>query len=410
MDLFADFLVSTGENDFDAEGGLTNLLTRKGYMLKLLLRGSAGFTTLQGGQKIRGDVMIREISTARNYKPREKQSWPDPQVLDNWEIPWRFTVDHMAWSDHEMVLNQPGGGTQQFVDMRKKLKMRCVTSLAHFMEDQCWALPVHADMEAFSGKVPNSLALFCNELEGSAGTNHGLYYSYRTAGGGNNEVMGLSKTTYGPTWDNARKGYARVGALTSGSGTHLFEAFDDIVLECNIQQLPGPDGASNSPAMSTHNVAVTNKKGYTNFMAALRVNQDWFRMDAQDPAYPGPKFNGIQLVYIPTLDTAPIYPTAANAAYGAETAYSTWDDTTNTSAYDSDAGTDTADNDGPRYHVIDFDWLHKGFHSARYFKMLGRKDPSNQVADHIVPVDNWHNNFCRDFRRQGCIYPIASLA
>lgn len=410
MDLFADFLLGTGEEDFDEMGGFTNLLTRNGYMLKLLLRGTPGFETLQGGKKIRGDVMIREISTARNYKPREKQSWPDPQVMDNWEVPYRFTVDHMTWSDQDTILNEGSDRTQIFINMRKKLKTRCVTSLAHFLEDQCWALPVWADMEKFNGRVPNSLALFCNELEGSAGTNHGLFYSYRTAGGGNNEVMGLSKTEYGPTWDNARVGYKRAGLITSGSGRHLFEAFDDLILECSIKQLPGPDGPAASPSTSTHNVAVTNKKGFTQFQAALRMNQDYFRMGEQDPAYPGPKFDGIQLLYIPALNTAAIYPTGQNAAYGAETAYSTWDDTTNNSAYDDEAGTDNVNNDGPRYHVLDFDWLHKGFHKARYFKMLGRKDPTDQVADHVVPVDNWHQNFCRDMRRQGCIYPTASIA
>lgn len=400
MDLFTDFLLSTGASDLGGPQGITNLLTRRGYLLKALLRGGPGFKTLQGGSSIRGDVMIRDVSTARNYKPNEKQSWPNPQVLDSWGIPWRFTVDHMTWNDQEVELNASANMSedaqaQAFVDMRKKIKMRCVTSLAHFLEDQLFAKPVYSDMELTSGRVPNSLALFSNELQNTAGTNNGLYYTYRTAGGGNNEVMGLNKTTYS-AWDNARASYSSIGTSAAG---HLFSAFDDVILETGIQQLPGPDGGMASDPMSSLNLCVTGKAGFKNFQHSLRINQDWFRMGEQNPAYPGPNFDGITLMYLPSLDTATIYPTAQAAAIGAETDYGTWDDTSNT----------TVPNLGPRYHLFDFSVLHKGFHSARYFKMLKEKSPSNQVTDHVIPVDNWHNNFCRDLRKQGCIYPSVDI-
>jgi len=408
VDLFTDFLLATGDADVGGANGINNLLSRKGYMLQLMLRGRDGFESCQGGNKIRGDVLIRDVSTYRTYKPGQKQTWSNPQVLDNWEIDWRFSLDHMAWNDQEIELNaspdlQSEYRYQQFVNMRRKINMRTVTSMAHGMEDEFWALPSKADMEDSAGKEINSLALFSNELQNAAGTLNGLYSSYRAS----KEVQGINKETFS-AWDNARAEYKNIG-VTSGSAPHLFDAFDDIILETGIKQVPGPEGAEMSDAPSVHNVCVTGKRGFTNFQRSLRVNQDWFRMGSQNPAYPGPTFNGIQLLYVQALDTAPIYPTAANAAYGTETTYSTFDDATNNSALDIGAGTDSANNDGPRYHFLDFDWLHKVMHSRRYFRKLPMKSPSNQATDHVIPCDTWHNNMCRDFRRQGIVYPTATI-
>jgi len=417
VDLFTDFILATGEADFGGPNDVVNLLTRRGYMLQLMLRGREGFESIQGGSKIRGDVLIRDVSTYRTYKPGVKQTWPNPQVLDNWEIDWRFSLDHMAWNDQEIELNASPNlkdsiRYQQFVNMRKKINMRTITSQAHGMEDEFWAVPSFADMEGSAGKDINSLALFSNELQAwdtaTHGVSNGLYSSYRAAGAGNNEVMGINKITF-PTWDNARSGYKSAG-LATGTAPHLFEAFDDVILSTGIKELPGPGGAEASDPKSIHNVCVTGKTGYTNFQRALRLNQDWFRMGAQNPAYPGPNFNGIQLMYVEALDTAAIYPTAADDEHGTESIYGTWDDTTNTSAPDHTSGNDTADNDGPRYHFLDFSYLHKAMHSRRYFRKLPMKSPSNQATDHVIPCDTWHNNLCRDLRRQGIVFPMAHIA
>jgi len=356
---------------------------------------------VQGGSKMRGDVMIRDISTARNYKPGEKQTWPDPQVLDNWEVDWRFTVDHIAWNDQQVELNASTNlreeiQHQEFVSMRKKLTMRTVTSLAHEMEDQLWALPSYADMEQSAGKVPQSLALFSNELGVVTGANGvGLYASYQSGNSGNDSVQGLSKVTY-PLWDNARAGYDVYGGHANG---HLFEAFDEIMLDLSYGPLPGPQGAEMSDPMSRPYVCATNKDGFRMFQSSLRQNQDWFRMGPQNPAYPGPNFDGVELVYVKALDTAEIYPTAEAAAD--TSTHSTY------SNYDDDSG---PANRGPRFHFFDFQTLHKSVYSNRIFKRLPMKSPSNQVTDHVIPVDNWHNNMCRDLRRQGIVYPTTDVS
>ena len=394
MDLFTDFLLATGPADIGGAQGLQNLITRNSYFLKYLVSGGPGVKMCQGGSSIRGDVMIRESSTYTSYKPGEKMSWVNPQVTEDYQCYWRFSLDHIAYTDQEVMLNNETGGQyrsdvriQAFIDMRKKINMRGVTSLIHGMEDELWTVPNYNDMELQGGRQVQSLALFSNELP------QGLYADYDATG----LVQGINKTTYS-AWDNARAPYGSYGAVGSGQTPHLFEAMDEIMMDLNYDQMPAM-GAEYTDPTTRPQVIVTQKDGILNFKAALRQNQDWFRHGPDDPKY-GAQFDGIQLERVNALETAAIYPTAENAALGAESSYGLYSDTTNT----------TADNAGPRYHFLDFSTLHKITHTERFFTYLDVKKPSNQATTNIIPIDSWHNNFCRDLRRQGVVYPFDVTA
>jgi hypothetical protein len=397
VDLFTDFVRATGQGDIDGPGKFRNLLTRNTYFLKYLVQGGEGQKMAQGGRDIRGDVMIREVSTFRNYKPGEKQAWVNPQVTEDYSCPWRFSVDQAAWNDQEYELNNSTGPeytegvrVQAFIDMARKVNMRAVTSLIHGMEDQNWAAPSYSGMELGSGNEVQSMALFSNELIGANGD--GLYSSYQSGTGGANTVQGINKVTF-PAWDNQRVSYDTYGTHAAG---HLFRAFDEIILDLGFNRMPAI-GAEYSDAPTFPHVCVTQKQGVLNFMASQRQNQDWFRHGPDDPSYEA-MFNGIVLVYIAALDTAPIYPTAASATdTSTHTVYGAWD------------GTTGDDNKGPRYHIMDFECLHKIAHTRRFFRYLPQKSPSNQVTDHVIPIDSWHNNLCRDMRRQGIIYPSTDI-
>ncbi len=398
MDLHTDFIRATGQGQIDSPESFRNLLTRHSYMLRYMVGGGPGQKMAQGGRDIRGDVMIREVSTFRNYKPGVKQTWVNPQVTEDYSCPWRFSVDQVAWNDQEFMLQadtgpqfQMGVRVQEFIDMARKVNMRGVTSLIHGLEDQLFTLPVYSQQELSSGNEVQSLALFSNELPS------GLYYSYQSgAPGGADTVQGINKVTY-PAWDNQRVGYDEVGGFSTAN--HLFHAMDEIIIDLQYDRMPSI-GAEYSDAPTMPKVCVTQKQGVLNFKRSLRVNQDWFRMGPSDPSYDA-MFDGIVMFRIEALDTAPIYPTGENVAPGSETGntYSTWDDTTN----------NTPNNDGPRYHFFDFECLHKIVHNVRFMRWLEKKSPSNQITDHVIPIDSWHNNLCRDIRRQGIVYPIASI-
>ena len=397
MDLFTDFILATGPADIGGAQGLQNLISRNSYSLKWMVQGGPGVKMCQGGSSIRGDVMIREVSTYTTYKPQDKQTWSNPQVTENYSCPWRFSLDHISWTDQEIMLNNATGPEykddvriQAFIDMRKKVNMRGVTSLIHGMEDEMWALPDYDEMELTAGSGVQSLPLFSNEISGANGA--GLYASYQSGNGGADTVQGIDKTTYS-AWDNARASYAAVGQHAT---SHLFEAFDDVFMEVQYEKMPGI-GAEYTDPISKPYVVATQKDGVIFFKRSLRLNQDWYRHGPDDPKY-GAQFDGTQIEWIKALDTAPIYPTVTAAAdTSTHTTYGAYDSTTNTTG-------------GPRYHVLDFMTLHKICHSQRFFTYLPNKRPSNQATTNILPIDSWHNNFCRDLRRQACVYPSANIS
>ena len=333
MDLFTDFLLATGPADIGGAQGLQNLITRNSYFLKYLVSGGPGVKMCQGGSSIRGDVMIRESSTYTSYKPGEKMSWVNPQVTEDYQCYWPFSLDHIAYTDQEVMLNNETGGQytsdvriQAFIDMRKKINMRGVTSLIHGMEDELWTTPNYNEMELQGGRQVQSLALFSNELP------QGLYSDYQTT----NLVQGIDKTTYS-AWDNARVGYDVIGTVADG---HLFEAMDEIMMDLNYDQMPAM-GAEYTDATTRPQVIVTQKDGILNFKAALRLNQDWFRHGPDDPKY-GAQFDGIQLERVNALETAEIYPTLESTA--------TTEDHTTYGTFEQEGG---PTNKGPRYHFLD---------------------------------------------------------
>lgn len=400
LELFTDLMVSSTAADLNGPEQISNQVTRKGYILKYLLAGSQGFDTIQGGTSIRTDLILDEVSTAVNWVPGQKFTHSNPQVLSNTSAPWRFTSDFRTWNGPEILLNTAEMSTHarnlKFVSMQKKIDIRCATSIGHFMEDQCHALPVHADMEADSGLVPNSLHVFNNELP------DGLYGSYRAA---DSKVQGIDKSAK-PAWDNERTSYDRAGAV-AGTGTHIFDAFETLFLKMGYQQLPGPDGAANSNDLKTSRVCFTQMVGVQQYQAALRLNQDYFRASGSglDPNYIGAVFDGMPIVYIEKMDTAPVYPTSSDAsqsalALGAETLYGTYDENCSNAAIA---------NQGARYHVYDFECLQKIVHAQRYFHRGAVKEPVNQLEAFIQPVTTYHNNTCSELRKQGTIYPTTDI-
>tara|TARA_R110002020_G_scaffold134211_2_gene299338 strand:+ start:1937 stop:3121 length:1185 start_codon:yes stop_codon:yes gene_type:complete len=389
---FVDLMQNTTSVGLNTPNKLRSHLNRHGYGLPYMLKGAEGFKSLQGGKDIRFDNLMTEVSTYRTFRPGEKQTWSNPQVTNYGTTPWRFSMDEQNMNLVQILLqsNEMSGDRRAtyFVEEQSKIEMRSTISMAHGLEDELWALPVEADMEAEAGTTPNSLNVFCNEMS------DGLYTSYRT---GSKNVLGINTDTYS-VWDNQRSGYKSTGLLT-GTAPHLFTAFDDILQDLSFSQIPGPDGAMFSDNAYGMKACFTQKAGVTNFMNSLRVNQDYFRVGAQDPAYPNPVFNGIPIIRVEKLETAPIYHTAHDVASGSETSYGAYDATT--------GGTNIFG--GPRYHFIDFTCTQKAVHEARYFYKDKMKEPSNQVDVRIQPILIYHNNICQERRRQGIVYPTQDI-
>lgn len=404
-EVFEDFVLATPPVNLTSPYDLVNEATARGeYALSRFMRGAQANEMVQGGEVIKDETFLNEVSTFKNYKTNAKHNWENPQVLARWSVPWRFSMGHMQWSDQEVMLNNADlsdkARRKKYKDLKHSKEVNLWTTFMNGLEAQLFAAPDYDEMEDTTGGTPYSLPVFINEwteaaiqaIGGGYAANEGsgLYPGFTTAGGGANTVQGLDPSVY-PRWDNARVTYARAGLYSAGAGTHLFKAFDKLRRRVRFARLPYKPEVSERTTSPAFYAA--SDDGCTVYEAALRENQQMLLPNYQDPAFPNPQHKGVDIVYIEELDTAEIYPTGSA------------DGTTLSTEFDTSGTT----NAGPRYMAINGYYLLKAIHALRYFYKKRPFSPSNQPWNHIMPVDIWHNTVCRSRQRQGIIYPSADI-
>ena len=109
LSTFNDFMTATDSAVLTSADSIVNEAVRQNYLLRRFLKGRGPQEILQGGKTIKDQIMLEEDSTFEYYQPHAPFTWENPQVLSEWEINWRFCVDHMSWTDHELELNAGGG-------------------------------------------------------------------------------------------------------------------------------------------------------------------------------------------------------------------------------------------------------------------------------------------------------------
>ena len=99
LSTFNDFVNVTGPAFLTSAEDVVNEAVKNNYILRRFIRGKNPSDIIQGGSTIRDTILFDEQSTFQFYEPNETFTWENPQVLTNWEINWRFAVDHMSWTD-----------------------------------------------------------------------------------------------------------------------------------------------------------------------------------------------------------------------------------------------------------------------------------------------------------------------
>jgi hypothetical protein len=399
LSTFTDFVASTGPAYLTSADDVVNEAVKNSYLLGRFLKGADKAFVLQGGANIKDVLMLDEQSTAINYQPDDTFVWSGPQVASTLALEWRFTSDHMKWSDQEVELNAAGASSesrfQQFKARKRMLEQRLWTSKINFMEDRLFAVPNKATMEATTGADQYSIPAFVNEHV------NGLF------GEG---VTGTDVTTVGSKWtvvetiDPAVKTrwvpqLVQYGSATVNdtgatlATTNIVQAFDEMFHKVRFQTPPTKQEYFENGKMYAQFIACS-RKGLTIYQNLLRASQDRFTGVAgfQDPAFVSPSFAGIDLVYVRNLDTAAIYENEAQTGYVAE----------------SNASNDTGENQGPRYYWLNGQYLCPVFHSSRYMEKKAPMVHPNQPYTTVVPVDTWWNIVCRSRQRQGIVGPGGS--
>jgi len=385
LSTFNDFVDTTGPSFLTSAQDVVNEACRNNYLLRRFLKGKGPGEVVQGGTKIKDTMMFDEKNSLQYYQPNDTFTWENPQVLDNWEIDWRFCVDHMSWTDQEVELNSGGGMSrsarhQQFKALKRSKEQRLWTSILNGMEDALFRLPSTAEMEGSGAAVtrPYSIPTFINECT-NGGHNTTAEAAFLT-------VQGISGATQSK-WTPQAVPYT---AYTDDVSAGVIGAMDKCWMDTQFTPPPSHQEYFENPSLNAQFIACsqTGQRVYVNVMRTL---QDTFVTSSrQDPQYMRPQFAGVDIERVVALDTYAGYGQVDGSVAG---------------------GNETTTNkmEGCRYYFINGNYMKPVFHSSRYMYTHPTMRHPNQPFTTIVPVDSWMNFICRSRQRQGIVYPSANI-
>lgn len=395
LSTFADFVASTGPSYLTSADELVNEAQKNSYILRRFLKGGDKSFQIQGGANIKDALILDEDSTFQQYQPNDTFTWRNPQVMSTVTAEWRFSVDHMSWTDQEIELNAGGGMTTEalrgiYKKVKREKEQRMWTSMINGWEDLLWRFPKNSEMEASTGLYPYSIPAVINEYTS------GLYAytgeTFTTLGG----INPVTKTRWVPKQEAIPSAITTQAELIGGdsyaAGTYpispLIRSFDSMFYKVRFETPPTKQEYFENAKLYSQFIACS-KSGLNIYQAALRSAQDRFSGagNPSDPAYLNPMYGGIELVYAAALDSAALY--GSSTTYASETAASV---------------------KGPRYYWINGQYLSPVFHTTRYMYMKDPMTHPNQPYTTVVPVDCWWNLVPRSRQRHGIVYPGASIS
>jgi len=406
LSTFNDFMTATDSAILTNADSIVNEASKQNYLLRRFLKGRGPQEILQGGKTIKDQIMFDEDSTFEYYQPNATFTWENPQVLSEWEINWRFCVDHMSWTDHEIELNAGGGLGRKarhavYKRLRRVKEQRLWTSLLNGIEDSLFAVPETGAMESQDGTKPYSLPCFINErLDGKFKQGDGTTWS---------SVEGITSTDAGKTkWKPQVTLYdaTAAGFSTGQDQSSILAAFDDMFLSIKFMAPPTRQEYFENDNLYRQFIACS-KAGISIWNQLMRSKNDRLTStSAQDPAYLKPVYGGIELEYVAALDDAALYEQHTGAALVTEQAATG----TPTGGLGDGDGAGDAKYVGPRYYWINSNYLKPVFHNKRYMYRHPVLTHPNQPFTHVQPIDCWMNMVCQSRQRQGLVAPGAAFA
>lgn len=400
LENFTDFVKFTGPAYFTSAEQFLNEAVNQTYALPRFLKGKGYDKVIQSGKTIKDDVMFDEANTYQRYKPNAEFTWVQPQVATEQEINWRFSLDHMSWTDQEVELNMDDGYTRahatvQYKRMRKKIEQRMWTSMLNGMETDLWADPhtaaVAAEMEASDGTEAYSLGAFISE-------NVTDFHA-----GGWTTIMGIDPATEAK-WRNQVSTYQETAPFTAGNtpgaNGSIIQAFDDMWLKVHF--IPPQFHQEHFEALNMQAFRqgiFCSRVGMNIYKSALRSENDTL-VSKQDAAYGSPKYSGVDLVYIAQLDAG--RPDGKGSIYADTNTIVAYDELGNNAA----GGAVGSALDGQRWWFINGNYLTPIFHRKRYFYKKEPYSLEKQPFTWVAPVDCWNNLFCHSRQRQGIVAPF----
>lgn len=374
---FTDFMKYTPPVYISGPSHFINEAVSQSYLLEKFLKGRSTNEVLQGGSKIRESLMLDDASTFEEYQPNASFTFPNPQVITNIEIDWRFWVDKMSWTDHQVMLNVPPGATKdQLASLYKnekfKIEQRMWTSLINGMESRLFrsAHGESANMESETGTKVYSIPAFITE-----DTTNFHADGWTT-------VEGIDPAAEA-RWRNQVVHYDAADPDDSdGDSDGLFDAFHKMFLRTKFKSPGTKQRYFENPRLFRMFIACS-EAGHALYSKLAREAQDRFVISAQDAAFHNPTYNGIELVHVTSLDTAPLYADGLGGFTDEQ----------------------HASKAGPRYWWINANYLKMVYHTSRFMETTEPQNPSGQPFSWYQVVDTWGNMVCTSRQRQGIVAP-----
>lgn len=390
---FADFVSLTAPKVWSSPDKFTNNLQRTGgTLLPRLLMGREGGASIGGGERIREYLLTKPNNTFRFHGVNEPTpGWQQGNHTDKVEIPYRFAEAHTSYTDQEVDLNE--GDPAVTWKRVKEAKLAALwTAVVYGIEDTFFAIPDVTNMESFTASPgkPYSIPAFVNEqTNGRFGTitSDTLATVGRAPWASSTAAIETLGYTADNNWKCAQQAYGAGGGdgYTTTDVDNIYNAFNYMWLKVQFKS-PGMQAKYFEDAEMFRQVIACSAEGLVKYNHVLR-NSNQNLPSMQDPAYTGPRFGGIMLERIPSLDTATLYSQAGD-----------------TDDVDTEAN---ADKTGPRYYWLNFNHLKCVWHPKHYMKMLDQFRPEFQRETTVLPVATWFNLICTSLRHQGIVYPLG---
>lgn len=399
LSALADMYASASSAIYGGPQDIQNDAIKRAPALAPHLDGRDMKDLFRRGKNITGAIMLDESTNTINHLPGHTFTPTNPQVLDYWTAPWRFTTAQQNILEQEWIL---GGASEmgekarylQFKDTQYKVEMRGMTDVFNFMSGKLWQEPDFNAMEGTgaAGTEQYSKACFMNEYA------NGLYNSAGSAGTAWTTIEGISPTATGNSrWKCQLVRYASDNTARPATGTPddgVVAAFDIMYRRLHYQPIRSFAEYMKQSPMDRKFIS-TSEKGISHYEQCCRDRQDKF-MTVNDPAFPGCNYRGIPVQYHQELDTATLYPNNQTLASATDNVAEGNSGTTN-----ANMGT------GPRYYFEDPSVLKVFFHADRYFHKRKPVVPDNQPEALVVYISTYWNLCATSLFRLGMVGPTG---
>lgn len=371
---FPDLFNSSRATILTGEDFVANFAQRVNYPMGKLMAGRSPLDAVRGGPSIIETVMTNDTGRFTGYNAGDRATISSTRTTKQLAFEWALYRSEITWTDTEYNANTSNGNKARVKRFAKIKEMGRVTTHVNGLDRLCFAVPNYDTMQgtvpAGGTRVANSIPVFISEDASRKRPPSSVWNS--------NNVAGLDATDSTLGWDNKRQSYTAASPTDLEVG--LLPAWDLLMLELEYQKAANAGGAGFITTGPSDLVCFTNKYGIALMKRCSRAGNDRWENPA-DGSRPNPKFDGVDFVNCPQLETELLSQTG--------------------STYDGTAYPATK----PRFFVVNQQTLRPVFMEGELMEALPvARDNVNYPDTSVVWTKSSLNFVCNDRSKNGIVF------